>query len=93
VRAENKAAVIADAKEFRIRRVPLVKGERLKFAAREQPRLLSVVSGQVSLVIANSGGKAEERLTRGENVLLPFETQIDCETTESAVLLVTENFC
>jgi len=91
IRAANKAAVIADAKEFRIRRVPLAKGERLHVAAREQPRILSIVSGQVRLAVAN--GSAPVQLGRGANVLLPFETQIDCEATEPVVLLLTENFC
>ena len=93
VRADSHEAVIADAKEFRIRRVPLAKGGRLQIAAREQPRILSVVSGQVRLAVANSDGIAAENLKSGVNVLLPFETQFDCEATESAVLLVTENFC
>jgi len=90
IRAANKSAVIADAKEFRIRRVPLAKGERLHVAAREQPRILSVASGQVRLAVANGG--APVQLGRGANVLLPFETQIDCEATEPVVVLLTENF-
>ncbi|MBK9992241.1 MAG: class I mannose-6-phosphate isomerase [Verrucomicrobia bacterium] len=93
VRADNREAVIADAKEFRIRRVPLAKSARLQIAAREQPRILSVVSGQVRLVVANGNGSGAESLKPGANVLLPFETQFDCEATECAVLLVTENFC
>lgn len=93
VRAANREAVIAEAKEFRIRRVPLTQGARLQFAAREQPRILSVVSGQVRLAVENAGGNAVETLKSGANVLLPFETQFGCEASESAVLLVTENFC
>ena len=91
IRAANKPAVIADAKEFRLRRVPLAKGEHLHVTAREQPRLLSVVSGQVSLAVIDGG--APVRLGCGANVLLPFETQFDCEATEPVVLLLTENFC
>jgi len=91
LRAANKTAVIADAKEFRIRRVPLAKGERLHLAGREQPRILSVVSGQVRLAVIN--GSVPVQLARGANVLLPFETEIDCEATEPVILLLTENFC
>jgi len=93
LRAENKPAVIADAKEFRIRRVPLAQGERLKLAAREQPRIVSVVSGQLRLVMANGGRIPDSDLNAGTNVLLPFESELDCEAAGSAVLLVTENFC
>jgi mannose-6-phosphate isomerase len=85
--------VLADAKEFRLRRVPLARGERLRVAGGEQPRILSVVSGQMRLAVANSTGSAVSLLNRGANVLLPFETQIDCESAESGVVLVTENFC
>jgi mannose-6-phosphate isomerase len=92
VRAANKPAVIAEAKEFRIRRVPLAKGERLQLAGREQPRILSVVSGAVRLAVSSDIGAAEPLLGRGVNVLLPFEAQIDCEATEPVVLLLTENF-
>jgi mannose-6-phosphate isomerase len=93
IRAEKKPDVIADAKEFRIRRVPLAKGERLKIAAREQPRILSVVSGKVHLAVANSQGLADSELSAGANVLLPFESEIGCEVLQPALLLVTENFC
>ena len=92
VRAADKAAVIAEAKEFRIRRVPLAAGERLCLAGGEQPRILSVVSGAVRLAVANGSGGEDTQLGRGTNVLLPFETQIDCEAVEPVVLLLTENF-
>ena len=92
VRAANKPAVIADAKEFRIRRVPLAQGEHLRLAAGEQPRILSVVSGRVRLAVPQGCGDAVPQLGSGVNVLLPFEAQIDCEATEPVVLLLTENF-
>jgi len=92
LRASNSPAVIADAKEFCIRRVPLAKGEHLRLAAREQPRILSIVSGQVRLAVATGSGASAPQLGRGVNVLLPFEAQIDCEAVEPVVLLLTENF-
>ena len=92
LRAADRPAVIAEAKEFRIRRVPLAKGERLRLAGGEQPRILSVVAGQVRLAVVNGSGDADSPLGRGANVLLPFEAQIDCEAMETGVLLLTENF-
>src|SRR5882724_9582275 len=56
-RAGPTSGVIADCPEFLIRRVVLEKGERLLIGAGEQPRLLSVVSGQLTW-IAPSGDNA-----------------------------------
>ena len=87
--AANKAAVIADSREFRIRRLPLAAGERVSFAAGEQPRLLSVVTGEVSVDAANG-----DSLTRGDNVLLPYagEFTLTAKASGPALVLVTENF-
>jgi mannose-6-phosphate isomerase len=86
VRGENKPAVIADAREFRIRRVPLMAGEKLRISAGEQARILSVVSGR-----ARTGADAET-LVRGDNVVLPFAGDFVVEALEPALLLITENF-
>ncbi|MFT3868525.1 MAG: class I mannose-6-phosphate isomerase [Nibricoccus sp.] len=91
-RAENKAAVIADAEEFCIHRVPLAKGESLSFAPREQARIISVVSGELTLAVADGGGNGASKLVAGENVLLPFDSTMSCEAAGPSVLLVTENF-
>ncbi|HRE79979.1 MAG TPA: class I mannose-6-phosphate isomerase, partial [Opitutaceae bacterium] len=45
VRHAEVPAVLAEAKEFRIRRVPVRAGETVPFQSGEQPRLLSVVRG------------------------------------------------
>jgi len=84
MRAERKAAVIADAREFRIRRVPLARGEQLRIAANEQARILSVVEGRVR--------DAGENLTRGDNVVLPCASTFAFEALEDSLVLVTENF-
>jgi len=55
VRAAPTSEVIADCDEFRIRRVVLGPGDKLEFAAGEQPRILSVVSGR--LRVGESGGE------------------------------------
>lgn len=87
VRAANTDAVIADSPLFRIRRVPLAAGAQLSFAAGEQPRLLSVVSGQVSI-----NGDPSDSLGRGDNVLLPFAGEFAFTAASDALVLVTENF-
>lgn len=85
VRGEAKAAVIADAREFRIRRVPLPAGGRLEIASGEQPRILSVVKGYVT---AGDG----ERVSAGENVILPYSGAFTFVADQPAMLLLTENF-
>ena len=59
VKAAREPAVIADAPEFRIRRVPLAAGAILAFAAGEDPRILSLVEGSL-----RSAGGAEGRPRR-----------------------------
>ncbi|MDF9827787.1 mannose-6-phosphate isomerase [Ereboglobus sp. PH5-10] len=92
VRGERKNAVIADANEFRIRRVPLAKGEKLRVAAGEQARILSVVDGAVRETLSSSADDTAATLTRGENVVLPYAGGFAFEATEDSLLLLTENF-
>jgi len=87
VRADTKPAVIADAAEFRIRRVPLAAGESLVLKANEEVRILSVVSGEIEEV---SGTK--EVLSRGDNVILPFSGAFEFRVLTPAMLLLTEKF-
>lgn len=86
--AAREAAVIAQSREFRIRRLPLVAGESERFAAGEQPRLVSVISGEV-----RNKGEVETRLTKGDNGLLPYAGAFELTAGEGdALVLVTENF-
>lgn len=87
VRREDRAAVIADCDEFRLRRVPLAGGDRLSFLAGEQCRLLHVVEG--SVVCPSAGDRAYRR---GENVLLPYASALEFVAPDRALVLVTENF-
>ncbi|HEY0944935.1 MAG TPA: type I phosphomannose isomerase catalytic subunit [Opitutaceae bacterium] len=88
VRAAATPAVIADAREFRIRRVPLAAGETLRFTAGEQARILSVVTGSVQ-----ADTPAHDKLGRGDNVLLPRSGAFTFTAAAGgALLLVTENF-
>lgn len=91
IRAENTAATIADAREFRIRRVPLAKGERVCFAAGEQARILSVVAGRVRETLGAHTAEAAV-LTRGDNSVLPYAGAFCFEALAESMLLITENF-
>jgi len=51
-----------------------------------------VVSGEVRLAVANGSGNAGSVLGAGANVLLPFDSALDCEATVATLLLITENF-
>ncbi|MCR6655585.1 MAG: class I mannose-6-phosphate isomerase [Opitutus sp.] len=95
VRGAPTSGVIADCREFRIRRVVLGQGERYTVASGEQPRLLSVVSGTVRAGTDNgSASRAPfgQVLERGENVLLPYAGSFAFVAESTAILLVTENF-
>ena len=85
VRGVREPATIADAREFRIRRVPLAKGETLAFAAGEEPRILSVVEGN----LATSEG---ETLTKGDNVIIPYSVKNSFIAQNDTLALVTEQF-
>jgi mannose-6-phosphate isomerase len=84
VRGEHRAAVIADADEFRISRRPLARGETLAFASGEQPRILSVVSGRL-----RAGGDV---VGRGENLIVGYAETASFTAEESSLVLITDNF-
>ena len=85
VRAAPTGGVIADCDEFRIRRVVLDAGETLRFAAGEQARILSVVTGELA-------GPGKNLLVRGDNAILPYSGEFAFKATAAALVLVTENF-
>jgi mannose-6-phosphate isomerase len=90
VRGAPTSGVIASCPEFTIRRVVLGPGERLAVAAGEQPRLLSVVSGRLS--IPADRGSRRHRLEPGENALLAYAGEYAFTAEATAILLLTENF-
>jgi mannose-6-phosphate isomerase len=91
VRAAPTPGVIADSDAFKIRRIVLDAGEKIHVAANEQPRLLSVVSGEVTAVV--DGKPAPQgALARGENVLLPYGKAFTFAADTTAIVLVTEDF-
>ena len=90
VRAAKEAAVIAEAAEFRIRRLPLAAGARLELAAGEEPRLISVVAGELAVEGASDGSGAT--LRRGDNVLAPYCGQFAFRALAPTVVLITDRF-
>lgn len=89
VRGQPTKAVIAEAQEFRIRRIPLSAGETLAFSAGEEARILSVVTGRI--VADNLPGR--DALARGDNVILPYSGSFTFRAEQPAMLLLTEKFC
>ena len=88
IKAANERAVIADSREFRISRLPLADGTSVAYAAGEQPRLLSVVSGEITV-----RGDADTVLCKGDNALLPFAGTFEVFASRGdALVLVTEDF-
>jgi mannose-6-phosphate isomerase len=85
VRAAPTSGVIAECAEFRIRRVVMDRDESLVFAAGEQPRIISVVTGELS-------GPAKDHIRRGENAVLPCAGTFTFKATAPSLVLVTENF-
>jgi mannose-6-phosphate isomerase len=85
VRGQRLEATIADANEFRIRRVPLAAGAEIVFEAGEQPRILSIVEGRLA-------GPEGQILSRGDNVVLPYSVKNSFIAQTDALVLVTENF-
>lgn len=95
VRAAPTSCVIADCAEFLIRRVVLGAGERLHLRAEEQPRILSVVSGGVRVVVDNGPGQravSAGKLDKGDNVLVPHAGAFTFVAETTTILLVTEDF-
>ena len=95
LRAAPTSGVIADCAEFRIRRVVLGKDEPVQIKGGEQPRLLSVVSGEVRVGAGSSGGSrasVRQKLQRGDNVLLPYAGDFKFTAESTTILLITENF-
>ncbi len=78
-------AVLADCPEFRLRRLELPAGGTLAFAANEQPRILSVVSGRLE---ERAGAVAR----RGDNLVLPYAGRSHWTAHAPAVVLVTDRF-
>lgn len=84
VRSAPTSAVIADCDEFLIRRVVLEPGDKIEFEGKQQPRLLSMVSGSLKI--------GSVVLGRGDNALLPYAGAFKAVAEHPGIMLITENF-
>jgi hypothetical protein len=60
----------------------------VRFPPGEQPRILSVAAGGVTL----TGPAPAKSLAMGDNALLPWSADLEFEAPEPSILLVTEDF-
>ncbi|MFT3868455.1 MAG: class I mannose-6-phosphate isomerase [Nibricoccus sp.] len=86
--ASKQSTTIADAKEFRIRRIVLEGASTLKFDEKEEPRILSVVTGELNCTTFDS----LTTVRRGENIIIPYGFSYAFTAATATTLLVTENF-
>lgn len=77
---------LVESEIFNLTKHELEQGERLEFAANEQPRLLSVVRGSVRDL--EDGAKVGP----GANVLLPYNAAFTFVAAKDSVILVTDGF-
>ncbi len=89
VRSRGGDALLAECAEFRIHRLEGGPGHAFRLPVEaSQPRLLSVIAGQVVV----TGTNLSERYGAGHNVLLPADTQCDIHAKSAATVLYTDNF-
>lgn len=89
VRAAPTSGTIASCDEFTIRRVVLGPGDPLRFSSGQQPRIVSVVAGGLSIVNPSAPARP---LPLGSNVLVPWAAEVELTAPEASIALVTENF-
>jgi mannose-6-phosphate isomerase len=85
VHPQASSAVLADCREFRITQHRLATGGRLDFKAREQARILSVVTGALSAADGTI-------VARGANAVLPYAGEFSFTAKADSVVLVTDGF-
>ena len=78
--------LIADCPEFRIRQINLELGQMLEFEAGEQPRILSLVRGQLQET------RTSQDLRKSENALIPYSEPVTLKAQQNSTVLITENF-
>jgi mannose-6-phosphate isomerase len=84
VRASTENAVIADCPEFRIQRVNLSAGDTFSLGRNEEPRVVSVVAGNL---VADAAA-----LPKGANVLTTYAGRFEGQAQDACQLLVTDRF-
>jgi len=83
VRRDN--GVVCESPFFKLIKRTLKRGEKLSFAASQEPRILTLVSG----ALLEKSGK---RVSKFETILLPYAEAFDFAAEEDSVAMVTENF-
>ncbi|MDP0500325.1 MAG: class I mannose-6-phosphate isomerase [Verrucomicrobiota bacterium JB022] len=83
---QGKVTKLVQAKEFHLDRIELDGGDNLAFAAGDEPRIISVVSGRLH------DETSEMALNAGDNALLPYAGKFSFVAEESAVVLITHRF-
>lgn len=83
--AEGGEAVLAESPEFRLRKLRLQESESVRIPAGEEPRIVSVVSGQLEL-------PEEDPLPPSSNVLIPYANAVEFTATEASEILITDRF-
>jgi mannose-6-phosphate isomerase len=78
------AGVLAQCREFTIRRENLPAGSILRVAAQQQARIMSVVAGRL--------GGDDRALTLGDNILLPYDGEFQFAAETDSSVLITEDF-
>jgi len=78
--------VLADSDVFRLTKHNLKAGDTLDFAANEQPRLVSVVKGELLETTDN------KTIGKAENVLLPYAEAFTFKAETDTELIVTDQF-
>jgi mannose-6-phosphate isomerase len=78
---------LADCAEFRIRKFEGRAGAGLSIAKEEEPRIVSVIEGELTLV-----GSETTTLVRGDNAVLPWAGEFELQAAEETTFLVTDRF-
>ncbi|WP_309386747.1 type I phosphomannose isomerase catalytic subunit [Cerasicoccus frondis] len=86
IKPQPGTQTLVESEIFNLTKHELKSGERLEFAANEQPRLLSVVQGSVRDL------KDGAKVPTGANVLLPFDTDFTFVAAQDSIVLITDAF-
>lgn len=84
--SEPGEKLVAECPEFRIRQINLCQGESLEFPANEQPRVVSIIAGQLA------DRDAEMHLEKAENILLPYAWTGTLTAKSPSQILITDRF-
>ena len=78
--------IIADTPQFRLRQINLQPGEQLTFEPNQQPRNLSVVTGQLT------DRATGEQVAASENLLISYSAHTSLKSKADSTVLITDQF-